>query len=273
MEKERNFECGIGNGKVKIMNKTILVCEATPEGIFSAVYYAYEKKLNPNTTFVQLDTIDNYELFAEYTQIETDYEKARKVDRTLAARFGELSYSYLWYALYSREKGRGNAVYHTIARGIAKAYKGELVNYLQDPYVLAVSKMRQNVWCEAHHYMGFVRFAELKNGILYSEIEPKNHVLPIIAEHFADRFPKENFMIKDLGRNLYMVHEAGKEIVFHKEDSEIKVTKEMYSAEELKIQKLFKVFHKTIAIQERTNLKLQRQLLPLRFRENMIECC
>ena len=254
------------------MNKNILVCESTPEGIFSAVYYVYEMKLNPNTTFLQLDEIDNYELFAEYTQIETDYEKARKVDRTIASRFGEVSYSYLWYALYSRENDRGNAIFHTIARGLAKAYQGELVNYLQDPYVLAVSKMRQNVWCEAHHYMGFIRFAELRNGILYSEIEPKNHVLPIIAGHFADRFPKENFMIRDKGRNLYMVHEAGKGVVFHQEEENgIKVTEEMYSEEELKMQKLFHIFHDSIAIQERKNLGLQRQLLPLRFRENMVE--
>ena len=46
------------------MEKNILICESTPEGIFSAVYYAYENKLNPNITFVLLDEIDNYELFA-----------------------------------------------------------------------------------------------------------------------------------------------------------------------------------------------------------------
>lgn len=254
------------------MKRDVLVCESTPEGIFSAVYYAYDKKLNPNITFIQLDEIVNYELFAEYTMIATDFEKARKVDRTIAKRFGEISYSYIWYALYSQEKERGNVIYHTIARGLARAYKGELVNYLQDPYVLAVSRMRQNVWCEAHHYMGFVRFSELKNQILYSEIEPKNHVLPIIAEHFADRFPKENFMIKDKGRNQYIVHEAGKGIVFHREkQSGVQVTEEMYSEEEMEIQNLFRIFHDTIAIKERTNLDLQRQLLPLRFRENMVE--
>ena len=254
------------------MNKNILICESTPEGIFSAIYYAYEKKLNPNITFLQLNEIDNYELFAEYTQVETDYEKAGKVDKTIASRFGEISYSYLWYALYSRENDRGNAVYHTVARGLANAYKGELVNYLQDPYVLAVSKMRQNVWCEAHHYMGFVRFAELQNKILYSEIEPKNHILPLIAEHFKDRFPKENFMIKDKGRNLYIVHEAGKEVVFHQEkQAGVMVTEEMYSEDEQEIQNLFRIFHESIAIKERKNTDLQRQLLPLRFRGNMVE--
>ena len=51
------------------MENTILVCEGTPEGIFSAVYYAYEKKLNPNTTYVQPEEVVNYELFTEYIQI------------------------------------------------------------------------------------------------------------------------------------------------------------------------------------------------------------
>lgn len=253
-----------------MQDKNILVCEATPEGIFSAVYYAYEQKCNPNKTVVQLDSIDNYELFANYFTIKTDLEKAGKVDKTIKERFGKISYSYIWYALYSQKKERGNAVYHTIARGLAKAYQGELVDYLQDPYVLEVSKMRQNVWCEAHHYMGFVRFRELKNRILYSEIEPKNHVLPIIAGHFADRFSKENFIIKDKERRLYIVHESGKECVFHKEEGK-EVTEEMYSEEEGKVQSLFRIFHEAIAIEERNNLKLQKQLLPLRFRENMIE--
>ena len=255
-----------------MQDKNILICEATPEGIFSAVYHAYEKKMNPNTTVIQQDTVDNYELFAKYFTVETDFEKAQKVDKTIAKRFGEISYSYLWYALYSQSEDRGTAVYRTIARGLAGAYKGELVNYLQDPYVLAVTKMRQNVWCEAHHYMGFVRFRELKNKILYSEIAPKNQVLPIIAGHFADRFPKENFIIKDKGRNLYVVHEAGKGYVFHQEEKQgATITEDMYSKEEEEIQHLFRVFHDTIAITERTNFKLQRQLLPLRFRGDMIE--
>lgn len=252
--------------------KKILLCDPAPEGIFSAIYLAYENKLNPNITAVQLGNIDNYELFAEYINVETDMEKAVKVDRTIARRFGEISYSYLWYALYSEKKERGDAIYHTVARGLANAYKGELVNYLQDPYVLAVNKMRQNVWCEAHHYMGFVRFQELKNNILYSEIEPKNHVLPLVAEHFADRFPKEHFVIKDKRRNLYLVHEAGKDVVFYQpQTSEIKISKEMFSETEMEIQHLFEIFHKTIAIKERTNLNLQRQLLPIRFREHMTE--
>ena len=60
------------------------------------------------------------------------------------------------------------------------------------------------------------------------------------------------------------------ECVFHREEGRI-VTEEMYSEEERKIQSLFRIFHEAIAIEERNNLKLQKQLLSLRFRENMIE--
>ena len=91
------------------MKRNILVCDSSPEGIFAAIYYAYEQKLNPNTTCVQLGEIENYDLFAEYTQVKTDYEKAEKVNRTIARRFGEISYSYIWYALYSQEKEKGVA--------------------------------------------------------------------------------------------------------------------------------------------------------------------
>lgn len=254
------------------MKQNVLICEPSPEGIFTAVYCAYEKKLNPNITKIYIDDVDNYELFAEYTYVKTDFEKAKKVDKTIEKRFDNISYSYIWYALYSNQKEKGDAIYHTIARGLANAYKGKLVNYLQDPHILAVSKMRQNVWCEAHHYMGFVRFQELQKGILFSEIEPKNEVLPIIAEHFADRFSRENYMILDKGRNQYVLHRAGKGNVFYQEEErKIEVTPDMYSKEEIEIQDLFRIFHSSIAIKERTNLKLQRQLLPLRFRENMID--
>ena len=53
----------------------------------------------------------------------------------------------------------------------------------------------------------------------------------------------------------------------------MEVSAEMYSDEEVRIQNLFKIFHESIAISERKNFKLQRQLLPLRFRDNMVEFC
>ena len=44
-----------------------------------------------------------------------------------------------------------------------------------------------------------------------------------------------------------------------------------YSEDEKQLQKLWKLFVDTIAIKERVNPKLQRQMLPLRFRKYMKE--
>ena len=43
------------------------------------------------------------------------------------------------------------------------------------------------------------------------------------------------------------------------------------SAEEEAYQELFTLFCHTIAIKERKNLKLQQQMLPLRFQDYMVE--
>jgi len=251
------------------MNETILICEPCAEGIFSGVYTAYEKKLNPNFTHIQLGEVDNYRLFAEYREVTTDREKAHKVERSLRKKLGDFTAESLFYAVSSAHPDRGDAVYHTIARGLSGTFRGELMDYLQDPYVNLTARLRQRVWHEAHQLMGFVRFAQLESGILYSEISPENEVLPFLGEHFAERFPGENFLIKDKERRLYLVHRAGKGYFLCQGQEDIPLL--ACSKEEEEIQRLFRCFVQSVSIKERENPKLQRQMLPLRFRKNMID--
>lgn len=249
--------------------ETILLCEPTPEGIFTGVYAAYEQKLNPNTTHIRLGESENYQLFTEYRRVEASQEKAAKVECTVRKRFGSYTAESLWYAIASCHPDRGDAVYHTIARGLAGAYRGELMDYLQDSYVNLTAKLRQSVWSEAHKLTGFVRFAELESGLMYSEIEPKNDVLTFLGEHFGNRFPGENFIIRDKGRKLYLVHRAGQEYFLVWDKGEY--SRLTYSSGEESVQELFRCFVHSISIKERENKKLQRQMLPLRFRPNMID--
>ena len=258
------------------MTETILLCEESPEGIFTGVYTAYELKLSPNHTHLQLGGIDNYQLFARYKEVAADAEKAFKVEKSLRKRLGDEAMESVWYAMSSYDLRKGDAVYHTIARGMAGAFRGQLMDYLQDPYVNLTAKLRLNVWHEAHRFMGFVRFAQLESGILYSEIEPKNDVLPFLGEHFSDRLPQENFMIRDKGRELYLIHRANQGYFLFKDPNGQWGGQESssalhYSHNEEQLQKLFRCFVDSISIKERENKSLQRQMLPLRFRPNMVE--
>lgn len=246
-------------------------CEDSLEGIFTAIYNAYEDKSNRQDTMISL-TEELY-LFGEYVPVTVDVTKAVKVMNTLRRRFGEEDYMKVCLALASQDEQKAQAIYQTIALGLSSGCgQGHLLDNLANDHVNKVFFLSRAANNELCHLRGFIRFAELENGILYSSIGPKNNILTFLMPHFADRMPSENFMIYDEGRNLFGVHPAKKDW-YLLQDAEVRLQPEMlqYSEEELQYRELFRHFCHKIAIKERKNLELQRNLLPLRFREYMIE--
>jgi len=246
-------------------------CEDSLESIFTAIYNAYEEKRNHNEVELQLD--DELLLFAEYERVCADREKATKVIRTLERQFGEDDYMWLCYALSSEADDKAQAVYQTIVDGLKrKVQKGHLFDNLAQFYVNRAFGLGRAASRECQHYRGFVRFQELENGILYSKIEPKNNIITFLLPHFADRFPMENFMLYDGIRNILGVHPAGQQW-YLVQDCDMGEKQEGFSLsdEEWKVQELFRYFCRKIGIEERTNPELQRNMLPLRFRDNMVE--
>ncbi len=249
----------------------VYLCEDTPDSIFTAIYNIYEDKHNLPDTRLLLEWEPM--LLAEYITVEADEEKAAKVIRTIHRQFGERDTHYIFMALSSNCAEKAEAVYRTIAYGLQNKLKpGHLFDHLSDRYILQTHKLGLNANRECQHLKGFLRFRELENGVLFAPVDPKNHLLPELMEHFSDRFPSENFMILDERRQIFGIHKA-KESWFLATDEgtaeKIKMTdvsegEEYYSG-------LFKHFCKTIAIKDRRNLDLQRNMLPLRFRTYMTE--
>lgn len=260
-------------GQIQEVGMRIYRCEDSLEGIFTGIYRAYEDHSDPKETELSLD--EDPRLFAEEVQVVPDREKSKKVVRTLCRRFGEADYMGLCHALASRDDGRAQAVYRTVAQGLARNVAvGHLFDNLADDGVLRAFKLSQNVSRESQHLKGFLRFEELKGGVLYAKIHPGNHVLPFVMEHFADRFPQENFLIYDVGRELFGVHRRlGTWNLM--QDSTGTLIREVEgvsrSPSEAEISELFRRFCHTITIEARQNPKLQRNMLPLHFREYMTE--
>ena len=63
----------------------------------------------------------------------------------------------------------------------------------------------KNLENESHYMKEFLRFSE-HNDTLISRIEPKNQVLPMIAQHFCERFPEEQFLIFDETHHMALVY-------------------------------------------------------------------
>ena len=254
------------------MGMLVYQCEDSLEGIFTAVYTAYEEKREPSDTMLSLE--EELYLFAEYQTVKPEPEKAVKVMRTLKRKFGEEDYMQLCLALSAPNSQKAQAVYQTIALGLAgkKAAWGHLLDNLANDYVNQTFSLARGAMNENCHLKGFVRFQELEGGILYSKIGPKNNLLTFLMPHFADRFPMENFILLDEKRNLFGVHPAGGQWYLLSGSRILEGAVHFkLSEEERKYQELFCHFCHKIAIKERENLKLQRNMLPLRFQEYMIE--
>lgn len=262
------------NGETKTMDteeQKILVCEDSDVGILTGIYEAYERKVDHNTTYLQVGEEENMRLFSSYIEIIPSKLKAEKVIRTIERRFGRETLQIILEALGSTDREKGQAVYQMIVFGLKGEYKGKLIDCLSCDAVVKVVALSTTVWHEYHHLYGFVRFQELENGILYAVIHPKNHVLVFLGDHFSNRFPKEHFMIYDEVHGICLIHGAHKKwFIVDAGLLELDQLPEV-SAKELQIQKLFRYFCQKISITERENLSLQQQMLPLRFRPDMVE--
>lgn len=250
-------------------------CEDTQESIFTAIYNVYEDRRTEGE--VRLALTDEPFLFAEDVPVAADPVKAKKVADTVMRRFGMEDSYRIAYTLSSSEPKKAQAIYRTVALGLkGNVRPRHLFDNLADDDVRLAFALSKNAGRECDHLRGFLRFEELEHGALYARFCPKNNLLPFLMEHFADRLPIENFVIYDEGRRCMGVHKAGNpkwylmkcdeglgEPVSHEELK--------FSESEEEYRKLFQWFCQKIAIKERRNLSLQRNMLPLRFRGYMTE--
>lgn len=256
------------------MEEHVLICEDTMDGILTGIYEAYLYKKNhaiESHDFIHLAVKEPeaHRLFTTYAKIDSDSQKASKVIRTVRRELGEAAYYDLCLAMVSWEEDKADAVYHTVAAGLAH-HDRNILSRLQEPYIHRAFVCKRNAGNELHHYREFLRFAELENGVLYAKIGAKNHILPFLMPHFSDRLPADDFVIYDELNETLGLHPKFKQW-YLASDADFDEDTLVFSKEESEYNRLFKQFCKSIAVESRKNPKLQMNMLPLRFRPYMVE--
>lgn len=258
--------------------RIIYVCEDSLTGIFSGIYEVWKRKMTAEEAGLEVGDSFERRLFCEYIFCKAEERKALAVIRMIQKNLGADVYEKISYALLSADRRKAEMVFRAMLEAKKLSRKDRLMEHLGNEAVRAVFGMYRQVANEAHHYKGFVRFRELKNKTLFAKIEPKHAVLPCIAEHFADRFPQENWVIYDKTHEVFLIHEKGKRYYFlqqymcMKGDSgSAQNIAGVFSEEEMDYEALWKEFVQSISVAERENRALQNQNLPLRFRTNLVE--
>ena len=231
------------------------------DGLLTVIYMAYNDRessmLRVNAKAKQLI------LALDDIHIITDFSKARRVEKSICDK---LSYNFLnsiRTCFLSCDKNKDTVIIHTVYKALK--YGEEILNSL-DEHAFYMNKLVKQVLNERHRYLGLLRFKEMKDGIMFSTIEPKNNILPILISHFKNRMKREKIAIFDKGRKMIVYYDGKKAEIFFVESLEIE-----WSDEEIEYSELWKTFHKSISIKERENKKLQQSNLPKYYWKHLIE--
>ena len=231
------------------------------DGLLTVIYMAYENREN-KILRVSAKT-EQLILALDDIHIITDFSKARRVEKSICDK---LSYNFLnsiRTCFLSCDKNKDTIIIHTVYKALKQGE--EILNSL-DEHAFYMNKLVKQVLNECHRYLGLLRFKEMKDGTMFSTIEPKNNVLPILISHFKNRMKREKFAIFDKGRKMVVYYDGKKAEIFFVKSLEIE-----WSDEEIEYSELWKTFHKSISIKERENKKLQQSNIPKYYWKHLIE--
>lgn len=250
--------------------KYVLQCEDSIEGIFSAVYAAWELKYgHDNTTVHLLDREETMELFTTYIPLEADSEKAEKVLRTIRQKCSDEVYEQLFRVACADAADKADVIYRYVQ--LALRMGKQVAMHFTDRTVVRVMELSRAVGNAEHHYLGFLRFIEIPGGILLARYAPKPRLTELIMPHFVNRFPEERFLIWDTQRNVAGIHVPGQDYIMLTLTEAQVHTLRAYTEDNIQMEQMWKSFVESISIKERENKKLQQNNIPLHFRTYMPE--
>ena len=231
------------------------------DGLLTVIFIAYKDRKNNELRII----VKTGQLLLGLDDINviTDFSKARRVEKSICDKLSQNFLNSIRTCFLSCDKNKDIVIVHTVYKALKQGE--EILNSL-DEHAFDMNKLVKQVLNERHRYLGVLRFKEVKDGTMFSTIEPKNNVLPILLSHFINRMKREKFAIYDKKRKIIAYYDTKKVEIFFVKSLEIE-----WSDEEIEYSELWKTFHKSISIKERENKKLQQSNLPKYYWKYLIE--
>jgi probable DNA metabolism protein len=235
--------------------------DGTFEGLMTTIYYHYKK-----AKAMGIYELSNYQqsIVNQSEIAKTDISKAKIVCDSINKLISREAYIHVYYCYLSNVPHKENIILDFLV--FAFKYGNNTMNFYTHEKVLPINEIYKRVAREEHRILGILRFSDI-GGILYAKYTPDNDITILLADHFADRYKYEKFIIHDERRK--------KAVVYSDNNWEVKeniiIDNIEFSINEKRIQDLWKQYFTDLAIKERKNINLQFQFVPVRYRKNMAE--
>lgn len=237
----------------------------------TCIYDAWSYALDHGHGSLRLEREPIYQqsLFDEYVHVDADPEKTEKVVRSIKKQISGQAYMYVFYASLSEEEDALQAIYNFLRVGFAVGNR--VCDMYTNQYVMRMLELKRRVGNESHYFREFARFTSLDNMVYVCHLEPKNNVVMLVGEHFADRMPSEHWMIIDDKRKIAVVHPKDEDNYLRSlTEDEFSVLCQTEDYED-RYTDMWRSFFKAISIKERENIACQRNLFPIWMRKHAVE--
>lgn len=239
----------------------IYVYDGTFDGFLSCVFESFSSRELPLHILPQEDCETS--LFP-VKWVDTDQEKAQRVMGSIPRKISCSAQQLVIDSFYTCLPDKERHILDFLRLGYQAG--ASVTEWITEPRVMTLQKAVQYLYNESHLFKQFLRFSVYGN-VMAGVIEPKNFVLPIIAEHFCDRYQNEGFLIYDKSHKQALIHKPGQAVIVDLDQLELPQEEQ----EELRYQQLWKRFYDSVSIEGRYNPRCRMTHMPKRYWGNMVE--
>jgi probable DNA metabolism protein len=244
---------------------TVLLHDGTADGFLSAVCRAVDSA--EDTVAICAASEWQPTLFDASQHVRSDSRRVRELLSELRSRGSRDVVTRVLHVAMSEQAGIGRdlVAYLRLVRRLGAEADG----YLANPTVGRVNEVARAVGLELHRLKGLVRFRRIHSGELWGPISPAHNVLAPLALYFRGRMPSDAWILHDVRRRLAMLWDT-RELAWVDPD-ELPPEEPALAAEEEAYQEMWKTYFRNIAVRERRNPRLQRQFMPARYWQHLVE--
>ena len=256
----------------------VYVFDNTLDGLLTAVFDSFFLHQEPEMLLAEGEQLP---LFADKPHmVMTDNEKAARVWKGLEKHLSRDGLHMIAISWLSEQRALNQPLFNFVCKVFRLPARSGIEQNASDPDVLAVRNTCRRVLHEQLRMKQFIRFQKAKDGTYLAVVSPDHNVLPLIIDHFQDRFNDQPWLIYDAKRHYGYYYDgtnAPIRITFEDEASvpfdltNGKLEADVLSSDDALFQQLWRTYFKAICIKERMNPKKQLSDMPRRYWKYMTE--
>lgn len=247
------------------------IYDGSLEGLLSAVFEWFERK--PGAVLLRQTKLHQPDAFQQEFHVIPDRKKADRVWAALQQKLNKGWMRRIYCAYLSELPDTQSHLFELICYLFQNGAGAE--NNFGNEHVLTVSQTAKKVEREKHRMEAFIRFQETADGMFYCAVDPDFNVLPLISNHFRNRYADQQWIIYDLKRKygLFYDMQTVEEIEMEFTADTIKSIAKpgILSGKEELYAMLWKDYFNSTNIPARKNTKLHIQHVPKRYWKYLTE--